>query len=154
MVSADENKGESLISYCGLYCGDCHAFKGKISDLAIELRKELRRAQYDKFAKSIQEHDSGKELKHFDECYKALGAMIRFRCQQGCRAGGGSSSCKIKQCCREKNIEGCWECNDFEKCKKLDALAPVHGQAHKKNLRTIQKKGKAEFLKGNRLWHD
>jgi hypothetical protein len=152
-MSVSENQEESLISYCGLCCADCHAFKGKISDLSLELRKELRRTQYDKFAKSIQKHDSGKELKHFDECYKALGAMIRFRCQQGCRAGGGTANCKIKECCIKTGFEGCWECSEMEKCLKLDILKPSHGKANLKNLKTIRSKGKAAFLKGHREWY-
>ena len=143
----------NLISYCGLYCGDCHAYRGKISDLAIELRKELRRTEYDKFAKYISKFPSGKELKHFDECYKALGAMVRFRCQQGCRAGGGTENCNIKQCCINAKFEGCWECSEMEKCTKRDILKPGHGNANIKNLKTIRKKGKAEFLRGNREWY-
>ena len=149
---SDDSKDTSLISYCGLYCGDCHAFRGKISDLAIELRKELRRTQYDKFSKYIQKYDSGKELKHFNETYDALGAMVRFRCSQGCRAGGGTNNCKIKECCIAAKFEGCWECNQMEKCPKLDTLKPTHGKANIKNLQTLRKKGKAEFLKGNREW--
>ena len=151
-MSADEKKDERLITYCGLYCGDCHAFKGKISDLALELRKELRRTQYDKFSKYIHKYDSGKELKHFDECYSALGAMIRFRCQQGCRDGGGTVNCKIKECCIGAKFEGCWECSEMEKCPKLDVLKPTHGKANKTNLKTIRSKGKAAFLRGHREW--
>jgi hypothetical protein len=45
-----ENK--NLISYCGLYCGDCYRYKGKIADLARDLRKELRQ---EKFAGVSQE---------------------------------------------------------------------------------------------------
>lgn len=151
-MSADENKDESLISYCGLYCGDCHAFRGKISDLSLELRKELRRTQYEKFAKYIQKYDSGKELKHFDECYDALGAMVRFRCQQGCRAGGGTANCKIRECCINAGFEGCWECSEMEKCQKLDILKPTHAKANKTNIKTVRTKGKAAFLKGHREW--
>jgi len=35
---------ENLIAYCGLYCGDCHGYQGKIPDLARDLRKESRKA--------------------------------------------------------------------------------------------------------------
>lgn len=149
-----DKKGTVLISYCGLYCGDCHAFKGKVSKLARDLRKELRKTQYNQFAKYMSKYPSGKDFKYFNECYRVLGAMIGFQCEKGCRAGGGSNSCSIRQCCLQKRIDGCWECNDFERCKKLNTLAPVHGQAHLKNLRIIQKNGKAEFLERNRFWHD
>ena len=41
---------ENLIAYCGLYCGDCHGYQQKVPDLARDLRKELRKSKYKKFA--------------------------------------------------------------------------------------------------------
>jgi len=43
-------EGKDLIAYCGLYCGDCHGYKGKIPDLARDLRKELRQAKFNERA--------------------------------------------------------------------------------------------------------
>ena len=143
---------ENLIAYCGLYCGDCHAYTGKIPDLARDLRKELRKSKYDKFAEFIATYSFGKDFKHYIECYKLLGAMVKFRCEKGCRAGGGLQSCKIRKCCQKKDIEGCWECHEFEACNELDFLSQVHGDAHIKNLRAIRKKGKDGFVKGKRFW--
>ncbi len=120
--------------------------------MALTLRKELRRTDYEKFAKFISQYAEGKDLKHFNECYNTLGAIAAFRCDKGCRGGGGSNACRVRQCCIQKNIEGCWECKENEKCKKLDSLNMLHGEAHRKNLKTIQKKGKEEIVKGNRLW--
>ncbi len=149
---ANEEQDLNLIAYCGLYCGDCHAFKGRISDLAISLRKELRRTDYEKFAKFISKYSEGKDLKNFNDAYNVLGAIAAFRCDKGCREGGGSNACRIRQCCIGKGYEGCWQCKEFEKCKNLDVHNMLHGDAHRKNLRTIQKKGKEEFVKGHRLW--
>ena len=42
------NEQKELIAYCGLYCGDCFAYQGKIADLARDLRKELRQSKFDK----------------------------------------------------------------------------------------------------------
>jgi hypothetical protein len=39
---------ENMITYCGLYCGDCHGYQQKIPDLARDLRKELRQSKYKK----------------------------------------------------------------------------------------------------------
>ena len=143
---------ENLIAFCGLYCGDCHGFLGKIPDLARDLRKELRRSRYDKFAEFISTYSFGKDFKNDDECYKVLGAMVKFRCRRGCRAGGGSPFCKIRKCAQKKEIEGCWLCESFETCDKLDFLNRVHGDAHRKNLRTVKRKGKDGFVNGKRLW--
>lgn len=97
---------ETLLAFCGLYCGDCHGLIGKIPDLARDLRRELRRTRYDKFAEFISTYSFGNDFKKYDECYKVLGAMVKFRCRKGCRAGGGSPFCKIRKCARKKEIEG------------------------------------------------
>ena len=99
MMAQDKN----LIAYCGLYCGDCHGFSGKIPDLARDLRKELRATRYDKFAGFISTFSFGKDFAEYEECYKVLGAMVKFRC----RNGGGSPFCKIRLCAQKKDIEGC-----------------------------------------------
>jgi hypothetical protein len=144
---------EHLIAFCGLYCGDCHGFTGIIPDLARDLRKELRRMRYDKFAAFISRYNFGKDFKNYDACYEVLGAMVKFRCRKGCRAGGGSPFCKIRKCAQNKAIEGCWVCEELKECDKLGFLNPVHGDAHYQNLRTIARKGTEDFVKGKRLWY-
>jgi len=52
----------------------------------------------------------------------------------------------------KKEASGCWQCDEFEKCDKLDFLILVHNDAPLKNLRIIKKKGMEEFLKGKRNW--
>jgi len=146
-------KDIDLVAYCGLNCQDCHGFKGRISDLARDLRKELREERYDKFARMISAHGFGRALGKYDECYQALGAMVKFRCKKGCRDGGGSPYCEIRKCCKGKEIEGCWKCSDFETCEKLDFLRPVHGSAVVKNLRALSRKGPEAFVSGKSLWY-
>jgi hypothetical protein len=146
-------KGESPVAYCGLYCGDCFGHQGKIADLARDLRKELRSTRFDLFADFISGYGFGKVFKDYDTCYNVLGAMVKFRCKRGCKEGGGPPHCKMRICCKKKGYEGCWECDDFETCEKLDFLNPVHGDAHRKNLKAIRKKGIREFLKGKKLWY-
>lgn len=151
---SNTKEDEHLIAYCGLYCRDCHGYNGRIPDLARDLRKELSESKYDKFAEFISTYSFGKDFKNFDECYKVLGAMVKFRCKKGCRNDGGSPFCNIRKCCQKKELEGCWVCERFETCEKLDFLKPVHGDAHVKNLRAIKKKGKNEFVKGKTLWYN
>lgn len=38
---------EELVAYCGLCCQDCFGYKGRIADLAKELRQELRQEKFD-----------------------------------------------------------------------------------------------------------
>ena len=141
-----------VVAYCGLCCLDCHGYTGKIADLARDLRKELRAHKYDKFAHVIAEEGFGKVFQDYDKCYQVLGAMVRFRCKGGCRSGGGPPFCKIRKCCVSKGFAGCWECSEFQDCEKLEFLAPVHGDAHLKDLLAIKKKGIQSFLGGKRFW--
>ena len=138
----------NLVAYCGLFCGDCHGYTGTVADLARDLRKELRHYKYDKFAKAIP----FKAFEHYDECYETLGAMVKFRCKKTCRGGGGPPFCKIRACCQKKDIQGCWECDQFEDCRKLEFLEPVHNDAHIKNLRKLKKGGIDKFVLGKRFW--
>ena len=150
MPSTKDKK--SLIAYCGLCCLDCFGYNGKIPDMARDLRKELRISKFEKFSDFVSTYSFGAAYKDYKKCYDVLGAMVKFRCRKGCKNGGGPPFCKMRKCCQKKGIEGCWECNIFETCKKLDFLKPVHGDGHIKNLRILKKKGITEFLKGKRNW--
>ncbi len=146
------SKEKDLIAYCGLYCGDCFAHEGKVADLARDLRKELRQAKFDKTAQYLSTLSFFAVFKNYKQCYEVLGALVKFRCKKACRGGGGPPFCKIRKCCQRKEIEGCWQCGEFETCEKLDFLEPNHGDAHIKNLRKLRKAGIAGFLKGKKLW--
>ena len=76
----------NLVAYCGLYCGDCPGYTGKIADLARDLRKELRAAKFAKSAEMFSELPDFAALKNYIECYEALGVMTRLRCKRTCRA--------------------------------------------------------------------
>ena len=134
-------------------CADCHGHSGIIPDMARDLRKELREIKYDKFASFISTYPFGKDFESYNECYKVLGAMVKFRCRKGCRNGGGSPFCKIRICVEKKGFDGCWECDEYNVCKKLQFLEPVHGDAHIKNINKIKTIGKNDFLKGKTLWY-
>ena len=141
-------QNESMIAYCGLYCGDCFNFKGRIADLARDLRKELREAKFDRASKGLSKYF--KQFSNYPQCYEVLGAMVRLRCKRTCRGGGGPPACKIRTCSSKKNLQGCWQCETFEKCEKLDFLKPIHGDEHIKNLSSIKKHGVQGFLE--RKW--
>lgn len=140
---------KNLVAYCGLYCGDCFFYKGEIANLAKNLRKKLREAKlgknYEEFAKFA------KEFKDYPLCYEVLSAMVRMRCK-ACLNGGGPPFCKIRKCCQKKDLRGCWECDEFETCEKLNFLKPTHKDAHIKNLKIIRNKGIDKFIEGKRYW--
>ena len=143
---------KELVAYCGLYCGDCNSYKGKIADLARDLRKELRLAKFEKEAALKSEISFFAAFKNYPRCYEVLGEMVKMRCKRTCRGGGGPPGCKMRDCCRNKGIQGCWVCAEFETCKKLDFLKKFHDDGHLKNLRILKKSGVDSFIKGKRYW--
>jgi hypothetical protein len=143
----------NLITYCGIYCGDCFIGQGKVADFARDLRKELRAYRFDKMAESFSRVPRFAVLKDYPQCYAVLGELVKLRCNRSCRDDGGPPFCEMRKCCRKKGIEGCWECEEFEKCVKLDFLRAHHGDAPLKNLRKLKKAGVEGFLKGKRYWY-
>ncbi|MBA7712616.1 hypothetical protein ES703_121599 [subsurface metagenome] len=144
MTEQDEN----LIAYCSLYCGDCFNHKGEIADLARDLRKKLREEEFDRVSLGLSGYF--KDFKNYRQCYEVLGAMVKLRCKRTCRDGGGNPTCKVRVCCQKNGLRGCWECDEFETCSKLDFLKPIHGDANLKNLRKLKKQGVDSFLTGTR----
>ncbi len=144
---------KDLVAYCGLYCGDCFSHRGKVADLARDLRRELRQTRFDKTAEFMSTISFFKVFENYEQCYEVLGALVKLRCKKACKGEGGPPFCKIRKCCQKKEIIGCWECSEFESCEKLDFLKPGHGDAHIKNLRKIRKSGIENFLKGKKQWY-
>lgn len=146
-------ENQNMIAYCGLYCNECMNYTGAIANLARDLRKELRNFRFDKAAEALSQVSFFKEFENYGKCYETLGAMVKLRCNKGCRDGGGNPNCKIRTCAVKKKFKGCWECTDFETCSKLDSLRQGHGIAHIQNLKIISKKGADEFVRGKKHWY-
>jgi len=144
---------KELISYCGLYCGECPNYTGKIADLARDLRKELRTVRFEKTANVLSELSFFSMFKNYKQCYDVLGGMVKLRCNHACKDGGGNPFCKIRKCCQKMGLAGCWLCAEFEACEKLDELKANHGVAHIKNLRKIKRNGIDGFLSGQKHWY-
>ena len=140
----------NLMGFCGLCCEDCFNHKGEIADLARDLRKKLREANFNKVSQGLSKYF--KDFKDYEQCYQVLGAMVRLRCNKTCRNGGGNPSCKARVCCQKNGILGCWECDEYETCTKLDFLKPIHGDANLKNIKMIRNKGINAFLQGKRYF--
>jgi hypothetical protein len=143
---------KDLVAYCGLYCGDCYRYKGRIADLARDLRKELRQENFDLAADALATIPSFSDFKDYPQCYELLGEMVKFRCKRSCHGGGGPPVCRIRECCQKKGISGCWQCDSIETCRKLNFLKPFHDDAHLKNLKILKRSGVASFLRGRRYW--
>ncbi len=152
-VVTNEDHREKLIAFCGLYCGDCPAQKGRIADLARDLGCELDREHFAEMAAVLSQAPHFRAFEQYEDCRRVLDAMTKIRCAKTCRGGGGRPDCGIRACCREKGIDGCWQCGEFKTCSKLDSLCVAHGDAHVRNLGTIQRSGTKAFVEGRPLWY-
>ena len=147
------NHNRALVAYCGLYCGDCVVRKGEIADLSKSLLARLRKAQFQRVGPGLATlFKEFRALENTAQCCGCLHALSALRCGKTCREGGGSPRCAIRTCCREKGLEGCWDCDAFEQCPKLAYLEPVNGDAVLRNIGKIRKAGMAAFLRGRKYW--
>jgi len=141
---------QDLLAFCGLYCGDCPAYKAEIADLSGDLRQKLQEQDFDRVSQVLSEAEKG--YKNYPQFSEVLDLLVNLRCQKTCRERVEPTSCLMRGCCLEKGIKGCWECEEFETCTKLDSLKPLRKDAHIQNLMIIKKKGVVDFLKGKRHW--
>lgn len=134
-------KEKDLTGYCGLYCGDCIRYKCKASNLAEELLSEIEEKHFTKYANVKRAHT--KEFENFESFIALLKAISKINCEMPCGLGGNGcgGKCEIIECASAKGFEGCWDCDDFERCDKFDFLKPFHGEAPLKNLRKIKELG-------------
>jgi hypothetical protein len=90
-----------------------------------------------------------KQLRDYDAFYEMLRFMTGLKCPTICRRGegGGPSSCRVRDCCREKGFFACYECDGFETCEKLTSLHEgLHTDSCLKNMQAIREMGLESWL--------
>lgn len=99
------------LARCGIFCGQCSAFHGKVADLAKQLYHEIE-TDYS-WAKESSEFN-------YNELLKGLAWMKEQRCP-GCRQVS-ESWCDVKNCSKIQNneIDNCLICEDFLSCSKTE----------------------------------
>ena len=141
------NSAMELTAYCGLYCGDCIRYRSRAAGLSRALLDELRDTQFDEYAEykssSAKQFDPVPQFEHYKECREVLQAIVDIQCNSPCRVGGGCTafSCNVLDCCLNKKLAGCWECDEFESCEKFEPLKAAHGESPRRNLRKIKELG-------------
>ncbi len=137
---------KDLTTHCGIFCGDCPRYQAKFSDMCDDLLVEFERSHFSKLAKVIATKND--QFRIYPEMLSLLKTINNLKCEAPCRLGGGSGeSCEVKKCNKENNIEGCWECSDFEQCDKLNFLKPFCEEAPIKNLKKIKEHGLENWAK-------
>ncbi len=144
----------SEIACCGLYCGDCVSRKHRMGLLADQLLEAIAAPAFAKLAAGLPElmPEKFEPLKNYEGSRPVLAAIGHLDCAMPCRSGGGTSGCRIRECCRDRGMKGCWECDEFELCQTLAWLNPVEQGANVANLRILRDRGIEEFLAEKKFW--
>jgi hypothetical protein len=160
---------EKFVCPCGLTCCDCLFYKKEIFETAQKLKELIKKYQFDKFLILLNKGNSQNKLgEHFElsenlswekfgqyfeafkympEFMKVLDCIItmqcKFTCQEvdGCSFGGITSECEALKCIKAKKYSGCWQCEEFETCDKLQLLKKNYGYVIEENLKIIKEKG-------------
>ena len=110
---------KNLIGYCGLYCGACGIYQGRIKQAVENLRKIIGAYGFDKIAPELAKWEPA--FQHYGEFEKVMDGLVKlFGECPGCIGGGGDPNCKLRQCCGQKSYITCVECAEMGTCKKLE----------------------------------
>lgn len=124
-------------AYCGLYCLDCIPSNERLFYLLNELESLLEDVNFDKYAELKSK--SNETFNYYPKFIEVLYEMKKLECTSVCSEDGCKEDCKIIECVKEKQYEGCWECDNFKDCKLLDHLKRIHPIEH--NLEMIREYG-------------
>jgi hypothetical protein len=90
---------EKIIAYCGICCSECPAYLATQIGSSEEIEKVAK--EWSSEAMSFKPED-----------------VICDGCTSDTRVFSWCNECPIRSCCREKGLENCAYCSDFN-CEKL-----------------------------------
>ena len=114
---------KDLVGYCGLYCGACGIYLGRIEQAVENLRKTISAYGFDKFAPELAKWEPA--FQHYTEFENVLNGFVNmFGECPGCIKGGGDPNCAVRECCKQKAYTTCAECGEMETCEKIQRYGP------------------------------
>jgi hypothetical protein len=126
---------KNLAGHCGLYCGACGIYQGRIKQAVENLRKIIGYYGFDKIIAELAKWEPA--FQHYTEFENVLDGLVKiFGECLGCVAGGGNPNCAFRGCCKNKAYVTCAECATMNTCEKLQSY-PLD----KKELRRIRSMG-------------
>lgn len=136
-----EEEKKRYISFCGSYCWTCDWFTGRIRRT---FQTALDMVELYGFQKFFQDHIDTENFK------QGLSILASIPIDSGCKADIAEKSeddrCKIRQCCHQKGLDLCNECQKFP-CELLTSNPGVIKFHCIENLHEIK-------TKGLKLWVD
>ena len=106
-------KERDLVGPCGDYCGGC----GQYNRLIVETAKQMK-----DFADTYAFEYRSEGAFDFKQFVKGLEWVIEKANCPGCRRGGGPPGCEVRECCFQKGLLICFECDEFP-CPKFKEYA-------------------------------
>lgn len=80
---------------------------------------------------------------NFGNLMKGLNWFADSSCP-GCLKGGGMPHCEVRACCRNRNLENCYFCEEFSTCEKLGYQKETYSIGE--NYERIKQMGYADWL--------
>ena len=141
----DIYEAKKLIGYCGIYCGGCGIFKGRIiSMIANDLEELIKAYKYPEWVPEFGGIDF-----NFMEFQKGLAYFKKENsgcyCQEPCKDGGGVPGCEIKKCAENREVEICFQCSDYP-CKFVLQFLKTHPE-NAEECERFKKLGMDEWIR-------
>lgn len=134
-------KPEDLITYCGVYGGNCARWceYTVFRDLANVFAEWLDAQGYQRWMPAhVKEFDYNEFRKGLDFLGNDDSWLV---CRKCCKGGDGNPECEIRICCHDRGLALCFECPDFP-CDRIKEDERMIQRAEEyKNL------GKEKWLK-------
>jgi len=142
---------KNLVGYCGLYCGACGIYQGRIKQAVENLWKVIRIYGFDKIAPELAKWEPA--FQHYKEFAEVMDGWVKiFGECPGCVKDGGDPECGVRECCKQKGYALCVECGEMDGCATLqrypwaaDTLRQIKDMGADKWLSEMQKKVDAGY---------
>lgn len=140
-----------LVTYCGIYCGDCLGYTGVIAEATDAFLDLLDKYKFYVTARNM----FPEELGDYNRLIDMLLFMSELKCYKTCRERSDEeASCIVRSCCKERGFNACYDCSDFEVCETLTSvLGGLHLEACLQNLGEIREMGLEAWLRDGTRHH-
>ena len=137
----------NMVAYCGVFCKECPANIKQIAFYAHELKGEIDNYESKRIIHQLKSLDEElNTIGNFKVFYEILKYLEKFKCNSPCRECGGNPRCEVGKCCKNKALNGCWECIEFDQCDKLIDLKESLGKSFLEDIRILREQGVDSFL--------
>jgi len=123
------------MGYCGLYCGACGIYQGRIKQAVENLRKVIGCYGFDKIMPELAKWEAS--FRHYTEFENVMDGLVKlFGECPGCIKGGGDPNCAVRECAKQKAYPTCAECTEMKTCEKLKRYGP-HASEGLQKIKTV-----------------